>query len=574
LVNVIDAVPTYEPGEDVFLFLGRAADGALRTSGMFFGKYQMRRTESGPQMAVRDLSGRGLLLGRRNAARLEEISRDDLAAVAASVPLRSTTARNRVRGPAGRSARRAGAARSWLAEPPELERLVWGEIRRERHARPAATDHSVVNELAPFTMLSLSSPARWNEPDTSTTIWVDIQQSGNPLSDGPAAVAEIQRGMTQWNDVPEARIVLQVGDPDADFTSSNNSPASSYPPGNIVLFDDPYDDVSDPNGCGGVLAIGGYWRFGSPQIAVNGETFYPARRLYVIFNNNFECVLANPDNLAEVATHEIGHGIGFGHSTVTDSAMRSSIYGGGRGARLGDDDRDAAHCTYPHSLSLDAPSGGESWAAGSQQQIQWSGTTDAAGDPGVVDLELSTDGGSNWSVIRSGEPNDGAYTWTVPSQSGNARVRVVRHNLVSPTPDPFPSACSEDRAGSDFSITATTPVPGTIPDGAAGAGLRVERAGQDVRLTWDASCSAGATQYAIYQGSVAALRAATWDHTPVTCAAGTDLDEVVVPQSGSSYFLVAPLAGSSEGAYGLSAPGILRPPSAAACASRDTASCS
>src|SRR5262249_14198375 len=36
LVNVVDAVPVFEPGERVFLFLSAARDGALRVEGMFF----------------------------------------------------------------------------------------------------------------------------------------------------------------------------------------------------------------------------------------------------------------------------------------------------------------------------------------------------------------------------------------------------------------------------------------------------------------------------------------------------------------------------------------------------------
>ena len=54
---------------------------------------------------------------------------------------------------------------------------------------------------------------------------------------------------------------------------------------NIVLFNDPYGDITDPVGCSGTLAIGGYWRSGSISKTVNGIAYYPATRLYVIFNN-------------------------------------------------------------------------------------------------------------------------------------------------------------------------------------------------------------------------------------------------------------------------------------------------
>ena len=97
--------------------------------------------------------------------------------------------------------------------------------------------------------------------------------------------------------------------------------------------------------------------------------------------------------------------------------------------------------------------------------------------------------------------------------------------------------------------------------------------GTDVRVTWQASCSSDSSDYAIYEGSLSSLRGGAWDHAPVTCSAGSDLTEVLTPQAGSRYFLVAPLAGAGEGAYGLSQ-GAPRPSSASACAPRETASCS
>jgi hypothetical protein len=585
LIHRVDAVPIYEVGEEVFAFLEPAPDGSLRTAGMFFGKYRIRRGSRAPDVAVRDLSGRGRILGR-GAAVLEEVPARDLAAVAASVPLSRYAARKRARRVRGGLPAQVKTLTAWLAEPPELERLLWNGAGGESGTSAARSVAGGGSELgwsppspeAPisseFTQLSDTWPARWHQSDSSTPVAVDIDRTGNPLGDGAAAAVEIERAMAAWTDVPDARLVLQTGDSDADFISSNPSPTSSNPPVNIVLFGDPYDDISNPSNCSGVLAIGGYWASSFPQVAVNGKSFYAATRLYVIFNSDFECFLGNPDNLAEVATHEIGHGLGFGHTTVPDAVMRSYAYGG-RGPRLGDDDIDAVHCTYPHTLTLAAPNGGESWNVGSLQQIDWSVTAEAGGDPGVVDLELSTDGGDTWSVIRSGEPNDGSYGWTVPDLPGTGRlVRAVRHNLVSPPPDPFPSACSEDLSNGGFTIVSAPLEAGSVPDGTFGAAVLVERAsGSEVRVTWQASCSSDASDYAIYEGSLGALRGGTWDHAPATCTAGADLTEVFTPQAGPRYFLVAPLAGSSEGTYGLSQ-GSPRPSSASACAPRESSSCS
>jgi hypothetical protein len=585
LLHRVDAVPTYESGEEVFAFLEPARDGALRTAGMFFGKYRIRRGDRTPDVAVRDLSGHGRILGRSGAAP-EEIAASDLAALAASAPVGPAAVRKRGRRTRTAVDAQSATPRTWLVEPPEMNRLLWsgavdsagpsfevgipGGGTQLGWSAPAPE----TSFTAEFTQLSDDWPARWHQSDTSTPVAIDIDRTGDPLGDGAAAAAEIERAMAAWTDVPDARLVLQTGDSDTDFISNYASPRTSKPPVNIVLFGDPYDNISEPFGCSGVLAIGGYWASSYPAVAVNGKTFFTATRLYVIFNRNFECFLGIPDNLSEVATHEIGHGIGFGHTEEPDAVMRSYAYGG-RGPRLGDDDVDAAHCTYPHTLTLTAPDGGESWEAGTLQQIEWTVTAEAGGDPGTVDLELSTDGGSTWSVIRSDEPNDGSYGWTVSDLPGtDRRMRVVRHNRVNPQPDPFPSACSADVSNGGFTIVSTPLEAGSVPDGTFGSAVAVAvESGSDVRVTWQASCSSDASDYAIYEGSLSSLRGGAWDHAPVTCSAGGDLTEVFTPQAGSRYFLVAPLAGASEGAYGLSQ-GAPRPSSASACAPRESAGCS
>ncbi|SEK37317.1 Metal-dependent hydrolase, endonuclease/exonuclease/phosphatase family [Stigmatella aurantiaca] len=77
--------------------------------------------------------------------------------------------------------------------------------------------------------------------------------------------------------------------------------------------------------------------------------------------------------------------------------------------------------TTSAGLSVGAPNGGESWAAGSSQSITWtaSGVTN-------VKVEYSLNGGSTWTVLSSSTAaSTGRYTWTVPSSATTtARVRV------------------------------------------------------------------------------------------------------------------------------------------------------
>jgi hypothetical protein len=584
LVHEVDAVPVYEPGEQVFVFVEFARDGAPRTAGLFFGKFSVRQaaTRDGDR-AVRDLSGQGMI-SRRSDAESEDLPVRDLVAVVANHPYRAATPARPATRRLGAGARPAGTAYA----PPELDRLRWDDLHATTATAPTAAGAGGLSatpglpggETPPevdFTPLSASAPARWDEADSGTAVAVNIEQARNPLSNGPAAVNEIKRGMAAWTNVSEGRIVLQSGNENYNFSGTNaQSPAVAYPPANIVLFGDPYNDITDPSGCTGVLALGGYWRSGSVGRTVNNVTFYPALRLYLIFNNAFECFLGNTDNLAEVAAHELGHGIGFGHSTVADAIMRATAYGNGRGPRLGDDDRDAAHCHYPHTLTVTAPNGGESWTAGTVHAITWTATAEVGPDPGTVSLDYSTDSGSSWLPITAGDTNDGSYSWTVPSAPGaHARVRAVRPNRVSPMPSPYPSACSADASNADFTIVAANPAAGTVPDGAPGVPVLVAKAtGSDITVTWGPSCAGTASDYAIYEGTLAALRSGSWDHAPVTCSAGADLTQTFTPGSGSRYYLVAPRAGSKEGGLGAGSSGTPRPASPGACAPREASSCS
>jgi hypothetical protein len=380
----------------------------------------------------------------------------------------------------------------------------------------------------------------------------------------------MQRALDAWTAVPESRLVLQMGNDDYDYTSSHSkSPASQYNGMNVILFDDPYDDISDPIGCSGVLAIGGYWRSGSLGPPVNNVSFYPTLQLYVIFNNDMECFLGDPDNLAEVATHELGHGIGFGHSTALDAIMRAYA-SGGRGPRLGDDDRDGAHCHYPHSVSLLSPSGGEQWEAGSVQMIEWDTSAEQGPDPGEVDLEYSTDGGRVWKALASGAVNDGFHGWFVPDDtSTDARVRVVRPHRDAFAAQFYPSACSQAASAGSFAITPATIVAGSIPaDAGGGLALRLEPNGW-LRLSWEPSCSSDVVDHVVYEGNLDALRSGTWDHAPLTCTAGADLAEYVYPGYGNQYYLVAPRASTYEGSLGSSSSGLPRPESSSACAPRE-----
>jgi hypothetical protein len=132
-------------------------------------------------------------------------------------------------------------------------------------------------------------------------------------------------------------------------------------------------------------------------------------------------------------------------------------------------------------VAVVTPNGGESWAAGSSQSVTWT-ATDASGVTGA-DLAYSTDNGSNWTSIATGEANDGTYTWTVPvTPSTTALVRVTAYDGVGNS--------ANDASDAVFSITdATAPVVAVVtPNGGESWA-----AGSSQAITWTATDNVGVT---------------------------------------------------------------------------------
>ncbi|RJP62245.1 MAG: M6 family metalloprotease domain-containing protein [Ignavibacteriales bacterium] len=76
---------------------------------------------------------------------------------------------------------------------------------------------------------------------------------------------------------------------------------------------------------------------------------------------------------------------------------------------------------YQPMLTLTTPNGGESWVAGSSQNITWTSS-----NVSNVKLEYTTNNGTNWiTVIESTPAAAGSYNWTIPNTpSTNCKVRL------------------------------------------------------------------------------------------------------------------------------------------------------
>ncbi len=82
----------------------------------------------------------------------------------------------------------------------------------------------------------------------------------------------------------------------------------------------------------------------------------------------------------------------------------------------------------PPVVTVDVPNGGEEWTQGTEHDINWVATDDAAVDS--VTILCSYDGGFTFpDTIAVREENDSAYTWLVPdSPSDSCVIKVIAHD--------------------------------------------------------------------------------------------------------------------------------------------------
>ncbi len=114
-------------------------------------------------------------------------------------------------------------------------------------------------------------------------------------------------------------------------------------------------------------------------------------------------------------------------------------------------------------------------------------------------------------------------------------------------------------AGSRAAAFALLARPGLVPPTIE---VRSSQLRGRITISWSAGCSAGAENYAIYEGTIG-----TWySHAAIDCSDdGADLQEDVAFSHGDQYYLVVPLNAGGEGSHGLAPDGAERPRGATTC---------
>jgi len=128
--------------------------------------------------------------------------------------------------------------------------------------------------------------------------------------------------------------------------------------------------------------------------------------------------------------------------------------------------------TPTQTITVTAPNGGETWTAGTTQTVTWT----SQGSVGNVNIDLSTNGGTNWTTLVSNTANDGSEAITVPNTpSTQCRIRVQE-------PDGSPS----DMSNNNFTIVAAPAITVTAPNGG-----ETWTVGTTQTVTWTSQGSVG-----------------------------------------------------------------------------------
>ena len=441
--TILFGTPQFTVGEETLLYLDTWADGDLRVYQWFLGKFNVTPNRAiGKLVATRASEGPQLTVLGRSPGTITD--RLDLRAYIDLV-------RGRVAATQTESAQHEAKYFKQIAPRARpLEINQWERL-------PDSFEQN-------FTFINPGAPPRWFEPDAGQPVIFKINPQGAPNAQ---TITDLTAVMNAWSTVSGSALRVVSG----GTTSTCGLLVSDGE--NTISFNncDNYSPFSPPAGqtCSGILAAAGIVRYNPYESKViGGMTFYRAVEGNLSFNPYASCYFSNSCNVQEIATHELGHALGLGHTVDSTATMYAYAHFDGRCASLKADDINGIKFMYPATTAapliiatstFNPSQTGVAFAqtlvgAGGSTPYTWSLVSGAL-PPGLV---LSAEGGI------SGTPTvSGTFYFTVNLTDGAGRtaqqalamaVAAGATTTVRPTPTPTVSI-----------PTTTTSNPATIGNG-------------------------------------------------------------------------------------------------------------
>ncbi len=447
--TVVPGAPSFRPGGEYLLFLARGADGLWRVRTLAYGV--LERVEIEGELYFRPVVEREAIgFVRRFDVEVPGVYR----AAALVRELREVAA-----------GRTVWDGRVALAPETVRERFAEKDAPSSCRFMTASDGHGV----------------RWFAFDDGGSATIRATTPGQ-TGIGDGGTGAVSAGAAAWTDDGGSAIELVYGGTTARSISCSGT--GTHYQGDAVVFDDPCGDIDPLSNCTGTLAYGGPSFYTSTR-TFDGQQWHEAVSLFVVVNDGSEC--AGETNFAEFITHELGHGLGFGHHTDSDATMYAYCCHYPRGAGLGATDRACAAYLYPDASAPTPPAAPSNLTATAVSEtridLSW---TDNSDDEDGFEIRRSTGGAftrvaavgadtTAWSDTTLAPCTGASYVVVATGSAGSSDASNIASAATSGDPPAPPSglaATVTELPAVELSWTLASPAPDSVTvERAAGGGI-------------------------------------------------------------------------------------------------------
>jgi hypothetical protein len=326
--TLIFGTPQFALGENVLVYLDTWPDGSLRVHQMFLGKFSIVADSGGTLFAVRGTAGANVeVIPQSQQAAADETATDRMELEAYLEMVRQKVAANQ-------------------EQSRKFEDNYYRNV--PIHMFPPEYPAKVKSGLIEPQFHLFNPAIRWFEPDNNQPVVFYTNLDGAP---DQQVLDDIAAAMRAWSTVPGCSLRVTSGGTTTQCLQGGGQ--------NTIVFNNCSGLFSPSSSCSGILAMAGIQQYTTfnPK-TIGGVVFYRALLAHMSFNPYASCHFAQHCNIAEVATHEMGHALGLHHSwdpvfggsptpTEQDATMYYLAHFDGRCASLKLDDINGITFIYP-----------------------------------------------------------------------------------------------------------------------------------------------------------------------------------------------------------------------------------